>query len=128
MGCTACEQQSSLQRALHDQPQVSKSPQQTIHGLVTGASSGFGGEFARQNAERAHFLVRVARPAKPALNTADPLHRQYRIDVVWSTPSSRMLGAVSQLHRRLSEPGVAIDILINNSVMDRVRSPDRFWP
>jgi hypothetical protein len=37
------------------------------------------------------------------------------------------VGRSDQLHRRLREQGIAIDILINNSVTDSVRSTDRFW-
>ena len=60
--------------------------------LITGASSGFGEEFARQYAAQGHPLVLVARRLDRLQVLADALRRQYRIDiVVWSRSISRML-------------------------------------
>jgi short-subunit dehydrogenase len=83
--------------------------------LITGASSGFGEEFARQYAEQGHSLVLVARRLDRLETLAETLRRQYRIDVVVEQVDLSDIAAVVQLHRRLRERGIAVDILINNA-------------
>ncbi len=83
--------------------------------LVTGASSGFGEEFARQYAEQGHSLVLVARRLDRLQALAETLRGQYHIDVVVEQVDLSDISAVVQLHRRLRERGIAIDILINNA-------------
>ena len=83
--------------------------------LVTGASSGFGEEFARQYAERGHSLVLVARRLDRLERLAEALRQQFRVDVVVERVDLSDVAAVSQLHQRLRERGIAIDILINNA-------------
>lgn len=83
--------------------------------LITGASSGFGEEFARQYAEQGYSLVLVARRLDRLQALAEGLRRQYDIDVVVEQVDLSDIAAVTQLHRRLGEQGVAIDILVNNA-------------
>jgi short-subunit dehydrogenase len=83
--------------------------------LITGASGGFGEEFARQYAEQGHSLVLVARRLDRLQALAETLRRQYGIDVVAEQVDLSDIGAVTQLHRRLHEQNIAIDILINNA-------------
>lgn len=83
--------------------------------LITGASSGFGEEFARQYAAQGHSLVLVARRFDRLQALAETLRRQYRIEVVVEQVDLSDTGAIIQLHRRLRERGIAIDILINNA-------------
>jgi hypothetical protein len=83
--------------------------------LVTGASSGFGEEYARQYAERGHSLVLVARRLDRLQTLAEALRQQYRMDVVVEQVDLSDVEAVVQLHQRLRERGIAIDILINNA-------------
>jgi hypothetical protein len=83
--------------------------------LITGASSGFGEEFARQYAEQGHSLVLVARRLDRLQALAEALRRQYRIDVAVEKVDLSDLAAVIHLHRRLHERGIVIDILINNA-------------
>jgi len=83
--------------------------------LITGASSGFGEEFARQYAEQGHSLVLVARRLERLQALAETLRRQYRIDVVVEQVDLSDIEAVVQLHRRLNERGITVDILINNA-------------
>jgi hypothetical protein len=83
--------------------------------LITGASSGFGQEFARQYAEQGHSLVLVARRLDRLQTLAEALRQQYRIDVVVEQVDLSDVDAVIQLHQRLGERGIAIDILINNA-------------
>ncbi|MCK9285559.1 MAG: SDR family NAD(P)-dependent oxidoreductase [Rhodocyclaceae bacterium] len=83
--------------------------------LITGASSGFGEEFARQYAEQGHPLVLVARRLDRLQTLAETLRRQYRIEIVAEQVDLSDIAAVVQLHQRLRERGMAIDILINNA-------------
>ena len=50
--------------------------------LVTGASSGFSEEFARQYAEQGYSLVLVARRLDRLQRLAEALRQQFRVDVV----------------------------------------------
>src|SRR5947199_1696396 len=83
--------------------------------LITGASSGFGEEFARQYAEQGHPLVLVARRLDRLQTVAEALRQRYRIDVVVDRVDLSDVAAVIELHQRLRDRGIAIDILINNA-------------
>ena len=83
--------------------------------LITGASSGFGEEFARQYAEHGHSLVLVARRLDRLQALAEALRRRYRSDVVVEQVDLSDIAAVVELHRRLRERGIAVDILVNNA-------------
>src|SRR5204863_2156506 len=83
--------------------------------LITGASSGFGEEFARQYAEKGHPLVLVARRLDRLQTLAEKIRQQHRIDVVVERVDLSDVAAVSQLHQRLRERNISIDILINNA-------------
>lgn len=83
--------------------------------LITGASSGFGEEFARQYAAQGHALVLVARRLDRLQALAETLRRQYRVEVVVEPADLSDIAAVTQLHRRLRERGITIDTLINNA-------------
>src|SRR6185503_6533343 len=83
--------------------------------LVTGASSGFGEEFARQYAAQDRPLVLVARRIEKLQTLATELRERYRVDVIVEQVDLSNVAAVIQLHQRLRERGIAIDILINNA-------------
>lgn len=83
--------------------------------LITGASSGFGEEFARQYAKQGHSLVLVARRLDRLQTIAETLRQQYRIDVVVEQVDLSDVEAVIRLMERLRTRGIAIDILINNA-------------
>ena len=83
--------------------------------LITGASSGFGAEFAQQYAAQGHPLVLVARRLDRLQTLAETLRQRYRIDVVVECVDLSDLAAVIQLHQRLRERGIAIDVLVNNA-------------
>ncbi|MFZ1539366.1 MAG: SDR family oxidoreductase [Chromatiaceae bacterium] len=83
--------------------------------LITGASSGFGEEFARQYAEQGHALVLVARRLDRLEALAKKLRQQHRIEVMVEQVDLSDVAAVIQLHQRLRERGISIDILINNA-------------
>ena len=83
--------------------------------LITGASSGFGEEFARQYAAKGHALVLVARRLERLEALAESLRRERGIKVVVEQVDLSDVAAIAQLHARLREQGIAIDILINNA-------------
>lgn len=83
--------------------------------LITGASSGFGEEFARQYAKQGYPLVLVARRLNRLKVLAEELRQRFRIDVVVEQVDLSDVAAVIQLHERLRERVIAIDILINNA-------------
>lgn len=83
--------------------------------LITGASSGFGEEFARQYAEQGHALVLVARRLDRLEALAKKLRQQHCIEVMVEQVDLSDVAAVIQLHQRLRERGISIDILINNA-------------
>ena len=83
--------------------------------LITGASGGFGEEFARQYAGQGHSLVLVARRLDRLQTLAEGLRRQFNVEIVVEQVDLSDISAVIQLHRKLRESGVAIDILINNA-------------
>ncbi|WP_038169698.1 SDR family oxidoreductase [Verrucomicrobium sp. BvORR106] len=83
--------------------------------LITGASSGFGEEFARQYAAKGHSLVLVARRLDRLQSLAEALGRQYRVEVIVEPVDLSDIAAVTQLHQRLRDRDIAIDILINNA-------------
>src|SRR5213080_1384908 len=83
--------------------------------LITGASSGFGEEFARQYAEQGRSLVLVARRLDRLQKIAEALRQQFGIEVVVEQVDLSDVAAIVQLHQRLREQGIAIDILINNA-------------
>jgi uncharacterized protein len=89
--------------------------------LITGASSGFGAEFARQYAAKGHPLVLVARRLDRLDTLAEKLRQQYRIDVVVERVDLSDLAAVMQLHQRLRGRGIAIDVLVNTAGHGRQR-------
>jgi uncharacterized protein len=83
--------------------------------LITGASSGFGEQFAHQYAEQGRSLVLVARRLDRLQTLAEALRKQYRIDVVVEPVDLSDVAAIIQLHQRLRDRGIAIDTLINNA-------------
>jgi short-subunit dehydrogenase len=83
--------------------------------LITGASSGFGEEFAHQYAEQGHAMVLVARRLDRLQALAEALRKQHRVEVVVEQVDLSDVAAVIRLHQRLRERGIEIDILVNNA-------------
>jgi uncharacterized protein len=83
--------------------------------LITGASSGFGEEFARQYAEQGHALVLVARRRDRLQTLAEALRLKHGTKIVVEQVDLSDLAAVKQLHERLRAQQIEIDILINNA-------------
>ncbi len=83
--------------------------------LVTGASSGFGEEFARQYAEMGHSLILVARRLERLQTLAESLRKQYGVEVVVEQVDLARHTEVMKLHADLNSRGLPVDILINNA-------------
>ena len=83
--------------------------------LITGASSGFGEEFARQYAKQDHALVLVARRLDRLQAIAETLRQQHGTQIVVEQVDLSDVAAIVRLQERLRERGIAIDILINNA-------------
>lgn len=83
--------------------------------LITGASSGFGEEFAQQYAEQGHSLVLVARRLDRLQALAEKLRQQHGTQVVVEQVDLSDIAAVARLHDRLRDRGIEVDVLINNA-------------
>lgn len=83
--------------------------------LITGASSGFGEEFARQYAAQGRSLVLVARRFDRLQALAEKLRQQHGADVVVEQVDLSDIAAVLRLHERLRDRGIEVDVLINNA-------------
>jgi len=83
--------------------------------LVTGASSGFGMEFAKLLAERNANLVLVARRTEPMASLAEHLKKRYSVNVVVEGLDLAQAGASAELKCRLDRQNITVDILVNNA-------------
>ncbi|AHL34188.1 short-chain dehydrogenase [Pseudomonas brassicacearum] len=83
--------------------------------LITGASSGFGEEFARQYAAQGKSLVLVARRLDKLEALSAQLRQRFAIEVIVEQVDLSSIPAVIELHKRLSERQIVIDVLINNA-------------
>lgn len=83
--------------------------------LITGASSGFGEEFAKQYAQLGHPLVLVARRLDRLQALAASLKNQYGVQVEVEKVDLSDTQAITKLYDDLAGRGIHIDILINNA-------------
>lgn len=83
--------------------------------LVTGASSGFGVEFAKLLAERNANLVLVARRTERMDQLAEELHRRHSVQVVVIGMDLSLAGASAELKSHLDSRGIGIDVVVNNA-------------
>ncbi|MGE8097185.1 SDR family NAD(P)-dependent oxidoreductase [Pseudomonas fluorescens] len=83
--------------------------------LITGASSGFGEEFARQYAAQGKSLILVARRLSKLEALSAQLRERFGIDVIVEQVDLSSIPAIIELHERLSERNIVIDVLINNA-------------
>jgi len=83
--------------------------------LITGASSGFGVQFAKLLAARKSNLVLAARRTDPMERLAAELRQKHGVDVAIQGIDLAQSGAGAGLKARLDARGVSIDILVNNA-------------
>jgi short-subunit dehydrogenase len=83
--------------------------------LVTGASSGFGVEFATLLAARSANQVLVARRKEPMEELADTLRRTNGVQVIVEPADLSIPGAAAELRNRIDRRGLDVDVLVNNA-------------
>ncbi len=83
--------------------------------LITGASSGFGADFARELAGQKHDLVLVARRTEPMEALARELEERHRIRTRVIGMDLARPGVGAQLKAQLDAEDIAVDVLINNA-------------
>lgn len=83
--------------------------------LVTGASSGFGVDFAHLLAERGANLVLAARSVEAMEHLAAELRERHGVRTQVIGIDLARAGVGIELRDRLMQAGIAIDILINNA-------------
>lgn len=83
--------------------------------LITGASSGFGEEFARQYAAKGHSLILVARRLDRLQALAAELRRAHAVEVITEHVDLSDVAAITALHASLRARGIDVEILINNA-------------
>lgn len=83
--------------------------------LVTGASSGFGKEFARQYAAKGRSLILVARRLNELEALADELRNGFAVDVMVKQADLSSIEVIIDLHRYLHDRNIVVDVLINNA-------------
>src|SRR5262245_47464071 len=83
--------------------------------LVTGASSGFGIEFASLLAERKANLILAARRTEPMENLAERLRQENRVNVIGVGVDLTASGSIAELKARLDKKGIVVDVLVNNA-------------
>src|SRR4029453_8137165 len=83
--------------------------------LITGASSGFGVQFAKLLAARKSNLVLAARRTEPMERLATELRQEYGVDIAIEGIDLARPGAGTEIKSRLDARGVSIDVLVNNA-------------
>lgn len=83
--------------------------------LITGASSGFGREFAQQYAAEGRSLILVARRLNELEMLAEELRARYAVDVLVQQADLSSIDVIIDLHRDLHDRNIVVDILINNA-------------
>jgi len=83
--------------------------------LVTGASSGFGVEFATLLADQHANLILAARRTEPMERLAEQFRQKHRVDVVVERIDLSLAGAGAELKTRLDTRGITVDVLVNNA-------------
>lgn len=83
--------------------------------LITGASSGFGMDFAHELAAQGDNLVLVARRVEPMQGLAAELERAHGVRVKVIGMDLARAGVGAELLPRLDADGIVVDTLINNA-------------
>ncbi|MCA9075662.1 MAG: SDR family oxidoreductase [Planctomycetaceae bacterium] len=84
-------------------------------GLITGASSGIGKEFARQLAARGMHLVLTARRSELLDELAEELHTRHGTKTEIVVGDLAEIGFARQLYDTIDAKGLQIQLLVNNA-------------
>ncbi len=83
--------------------------------LITGASSGFGIDFAHALAERGANLILVARRQEPMQQLAATISARHNVAVELKAADLALPGSGLALKQHLDQKKINVDILINNA-------------
>lgn len=83
--------------------------------LITGASSGFGAEFAKLFAQDGCNLVLVARSKDALENLANELEKKYSIHVTVLPEDLSVTANVEKVYAKLKTKKIEVDFLVNNA-------------
>ncbi len=83
--------------------------------LITGASAGIGGRFARLLAREGYDLVLVARDESRLVETAEALKKEFGIECKILVADLSTEQGSKLVEERVSDPERPIDVLINNA-------------
>lgn len=83
--------------------------------LITGASSGFGKEFAKIFARDGYNLVLTARSTDKLEEIKHRLEREYGVDVFVITKDLSLPSAPQEIFDYTQQKGIAVDVLVNNA-------------
>jgi uncharacterized protein len=83
--------------------------------LITGATSGFGYEFAKLFAKDGYNLVLVARTADRLTEVADELTQQFMTEVVTIEKDLFKPEAAEQIYAEIKSKGIDVDVLVNDA-------------
>ncbi|TAE73610.1 MAG: SDR family oxidoreductase [Bacteroidetes bacterium] len=83
--------------------------------LITGASSGFGVEFAKLFAKDQHNLVLVARSNDKLQSLAKEITQQYQVEVLVMSKDLSDMTQVQSVYDELKAKNINIDFLVNNA-------------
>lgn len=83
--------------------------------LITGASSGIGGEFARRFGAQGHDLALVARSTDKLNTLADELRSSYKVNVTVITLDLAAPEGAARLYKECEQNDIEVDVLVNNA-------------
>lgn len=83
--------------------------------IITGASLGFGVEFARNFAKNNHNLVLVARSVDRLNSLATEIRSQYNVDVLVMGKDLSDMQQVQSVYDELQAKNIHVDYLVNNA-------------
>lgn len=83
--------------------------------LITGASGGFGAQFAKLFAKDGYNLVLTARSTDKLNSIKHTLEGQYGVDVTVITKDLSQPDAADEIYAFTQQKGIKVDVLVNNA-------------
>ena len=85
------------------------------YALITGASSGFGYEFARLFAGQGYNLILVARNLERLREVSDEITQEYMVQVLPIEKDLFKATAAEEIYSEVSAKGLLVDVLVNDA-------------